>query len=212
MNNSKIIIAVPKGRILNDCGPMFENAGIIPEADFFDESSRKLEFASNNSDISFVRVRSFDVATFVAYGAAHMGICGFDVLCEFSYSEIYSLHDLQIGLCRLSLAEIDDGQKLDFSKYSHLKVASKYPKLTADFFARKGIQAEIIKLNGAMELAPRLGMSRFIVDLVGTGATLKANNLAEREKIIDVSSRLIVNRTAYKTNNAIIKGIISDLL
>lgn len=198
--DGKLVIAVPKGRILSEAAPVLHGAGIAPEPAFHDESSRALRFATNRADIDLIRVRSFDVATFVAFGAAHLGICGSDVLREFDYPEIYAPVDLGIGLCRLSVAEPTDlAERDDPSRWSHIRVATKYPELTRRHFAARGVQAECIKLNGAMELAPTLGLCHRIVDLVSSGRTLKENGLKEVEKILDVSSRLIVNRAALKT-------------
>ena len=145
-------------------------------------------------------MRSFDAATFVAFGAAQLGIAGNDVLMEFDYSEIYAPLDLDVGHCRLAVAATADALgQADFRRSSHLRVATKYPENTRRHFAAQGIQAECIKLNGAVELAPRLGLCHHIVDLVQTGATLEANGLIEIEPIAEVSSRLIVNRPALKT-------------
>ncbi|MGL6042551.1 MAG: ATP phosphoribosyltransferase, partial [Sandaracinobacteroides sp.] len=163
----------------------------------FDPDSRALRFATSRADLSVIRVRSFDVATFVAFGAAQLGIVGNDVLAEFAYSELYSPVDLGIGRCRLSVAEAPGTAPL--TSESHIRVATKYPYLTAAHFAARGIQAECVKLNGAMELAPLLGLAPRIVDLVSTGRTLKENGLVERETILDVTSRLVVNRAAFKT-------------
>jgi ATP phosphoribosyltransferase len=145
-------------------------------------------------------VRSFDVATFVAFGGAQLGVAGSDVLMEFDYPEIYAPVDLDLGHCRLSVAEpkaLADTD--DPSRWSHVRIATKYPEVTKRHFAARGVQAEVIKLSGAMELAPSLGLCRRIVDLVSTGSTLKANDLVEVEHIADISSRLIVNREALKT-------------
>ena len=200
---SPLIIAVPKGRILEELQPLLDKAGLKPEADFFKESSRKLQFETNHANVSLIRVRSFDVATFVEFGAAQMGVAGSDVLAEFDFPDIYAPLDLNIGHCRLSIAEPEDGMRKDeLSRLSHVRVATKYPNITKRYFESKGIQAECIKLSGAMELAPKLGLARRIVDLVSSGATLKANGLIETHKIMDVSSRLIVNRTAFKTRAA----------
>ena len=197
-----MIFAVPKGRILEQALPLLREVGIEPEADFFDKESRKLEFATNIPHLSIIRVRSFDVASFVAFGAAQIGIIGNDVMEEFDYSEIYSPVNLGVGKCRLALAELAElAQKDDPTMWSHVRVATKYPNLTSKFFAAKGIQAECVKLNGAMELAPRLGLCRRIVDLVDSGATLRANGLVEVETLMNVSSYFITNRTAFKTRN-----------
>src|SRR5271165_1812097 len=195
-----LILALPKGRILSECGPLLARAGIVPAPDYTDEDSRRLRFPTDDAMLDVVRVRPFDVATFVAFGAAHLGICGADVLMEFDYPEIYAPLDLGIGKCRISVAEPrDDAGVTDFSRLSALRVASKYPAIAKAHFAAKGIQAEIVALNGSMELAPGLGLSRLIVDLVQTGSTLKANGLVETDVIAHVSSRLIVNRIALKT-------------
>lgn len=197
---NSLVIAVPKGRILKELRPLMDHAGIRPEPAFDDPDSRALQFATDDPLVSLIRVRSFDVATFVAFGAADIGVAGNDVLMEFDYSEIYAPLDLGIGACRLAVAEpaamvAED----DPARWSHVRVATKYPGITRRHFAARGVQAECIKLNGAMELAPRLGLCRRIVDLVSTGSTLKANGLREVEQIAEVTSRLIVNRAAYKT-------------
>ncbi len=195
-----IVLALPKGRILDECGPLLAAAGIVPAADYADESSRRLRFPTNHKGLDVIRVRSFDVATFVAFGGAALGICGGDVLMEFDYPEVYAPLDLNIGHCRISVAEpADEAGLTDFTKLSRVRVASKYPNTARKHFAARGVQAEIVALNGAMELAPGLGLSRLIVDLVQTGSTLKANGLVETDVIAAVSSRLIVNRIALKT-------------
>ncbi|MEQ8604463.1 MAG: ATP phosphoribosyltransferase [Marivibrio sp.] len=198
--NEPLVLAVPKGRILKELRPLLDGVGVEPEAAFDDPDSRQLRFATNLTGVEIVRVRSFDVATFVAFGAAHLGVAGNDVLMEFDYSEIYAPVDLSIGHCRLSVAEPTSlSASDDPSRWSHIRVATKYPNVTRRHFARRGVQAECIKLNGAMELAPSMGLCRRIVDLVSTGGTLKANGLVEVETIAEVTSRLIVNRTALKT-------------
>jgi ATP phosphoribosyltransferase len=210
--SEKIIIAIPKGRILKELKPILEKAGIVPEEEFFNESTRRLMFSTNKPAIDLISVRSFDVATFVAFGAAQVGIAGSDVLEEFNYPDIYSLLDLNIGHCRLSVAAPADFAKTDNpSKWSHIRIATKYPETTRRHFASRGVQAECIKLNGAVELAPKLGLCRRIVDLVSSGATLKENGLVEIEKIMDVSSRLIVNRPSYKTRYAEISAIVNGI-
>lgn len=199
--STPLVIALPKGRILDEVIPLLREVGIQPEDAFFDASSRKLQFACKGNNIQLIRVRSFDVATFVAFGAAHMGVVGSDVLNEFNYPDIYAPIDLGVGQCRLSLASTREVEGEDLSRASHVRVATKYPETTRRFFAERGIQAECIELSGAMELAPRLGLTPYIVDLVSSGRTLKENNLIEREVITKVSSRLIVHRTAFKTRN-----------
>ena len=200
MEQQKLILALPKGRILEECQPFLDAAGIVPEKAFYDKDSRLLQFKTNLDHLDIIRVRAFDVATFTAFGAAHLGIAGSDVLDEFDYSELYAPVDLKIGLCRLSVAmRGEEAGKDNPKQWSHIRVATKYPNLTRKHFAARGVQTECIKLNGAMEIAPALGLARRIVDLVSSGGTLKANGLVEVEKIMDVSSRLIVNRTALKT-------------
>jgi ATP phosphoribosyltransferase len=194
-----LILALPKGRILGECGPFLARAGIEPAADYTDEDSRRLRFPTNHAALDVVRVRPFDVATFVAYGAAQIGICGADVLMEFDYPEIYAPLDLGIGACRVSVAAPVDEALDDPARWSTVRVATKYPNVARRHYAARGIHAEVVHLNGAMELAPGLGLSRLIVDLVQTGSTLKANGLRETEVIAQVTSRLIVNRTALKT-------------
>ncbi len=193
-----LIIAVPKGRILDEALPLLARVGIEPEPEFHDKKSRALEFATNRPDTWIVRVRAFDVATFVAHGAAQIGIVGSDVIEEFDYSQLYAPVDLDIGHCRLSVAEPVDAGAEDQASLSHVRVATKYPHLTRRHYEAQGIQAECVKLNGAMELAPSLGLSRRIVDLVESGATLKANGLVETSIIMQISARLIVNRAAFK--------------
>lgn len=195
------VLAVPKGRILDELTPIMAAAGIEPDRALFDESSRALRFKTNRSDLDIVRVRSFDVATYVAFGAAQIGIAGSDVIDEFGYSEIYSPVDLGIGRCRLVVAEPATLLTNDNpARWSHVRVATKYPRRTRRHFAERGVHAECVVLNGAMELAPQLALCDRIVDLVDTGATLKANGLQVVELISDVSARLIVNRTALKLN------------
>ena len=218
MNDKDIIIALPKGRILKQVLPIFDKVGIIPEKSFFNEKDRKLKFETNIPNIKLIIVRSFDVATFLIYGAAHIAIIGSDVLEEFNHSEIYSPIDLKIGLCRLVVATtkeiLSDEDPLT---WSYVRVATKYPNLTSQHFKKRGVHADCIKLNGAMELAPSMGLCRRIVDLSESGETLKANGLIEIEEIMKVSTRLAVNRNAYKTNfkeiNKIIKkfeGLLHD--
>ena len=195
-----LVLALPKGRILGECGPLLHRVGIRPAPDLHDEDSRRLRFPTDDPLLDVVRVRPFDVATFVAFGGAQLGICGADVLMEFDYSEIYAPLDLGIGRCRVSVAEpVETAGTDDPATWSRVRVATKYPGIARRHYAARGIQAEVVHLNGAMELAPGLGLCRLIVDLVQTGSTLKANGLQETEVIAHVTSRLIVNRTALKT-------------
>ena len=209
MTTDKLIIAIPKGRILEQLLPLLERVGIEPEAKFFDKKDRSLQFATNLPQLDIIRVRSFDVPSFVAYGGAQLGVAGSDVLAEFDYPDLYTPLDLNLGKCRLSVAMPKELAAEDNpASWSHIRVATKYTHLTRKHFAERGVQAECIKLNGAMELAPSLGLCRRIVDLVETGSTLTANGLVEVEKIMDISSRLIVNRPAYKTQGDAILPLI----
>ncbi|WP_338446162.1 ATP phosphoribosyltransferase [Pelagerythrobacter marensis] len=194
-----LTFAIPKGRILEEALPVMERAGVVPEEAFHDKGNRSLTFATTREDLRLIRVRAFDVATFVAHGAAQAGIVGSDVIEEFDYSDLYAPVDLAIGHCRLSLAAPAEVPEAGAGA-SHMRVATKYPNLTRRWFERQGIQAECVKLNGAMEIAPALGLARRIVDLVSTGRTLAENGLEERDVIMQVSARLIVNRAALKTD------------
>jgi ATP phosphoribosyltransferase len=201
-SSEELVIALPKGRILKEVMPLVRATGIEPEAAFDDPASRLLHFKTNHPNISIIRVRSFDVATFVAFGAAQLGVAGNDVLLEHNYPEIYAPVDLDIGHCYLAVAQPKDMEDdKDPNRWSHVRIATKYPNLTHQYFSSQGIQAECIKLSGAMELAPGLGLCKRIVDLVSSGATLKANGLVEVEKILDITSRLVVNRAALKTRS-----------
>jgi ATP phosphoribosyltransferase len=198
--NERLVLALPKGRILGEAVPLMRRAGIELEPAFDDPDERQLRFRTNHDELEVIRVRSFDVPTFVAFGAAHLGVTGADDLLEFEYPEIYAPLDLKIGRCRLVVAgPREDVGRDDPSRWSQVRIATKYPEITRRYFAARGVQAECIKLNGAVELAPSMGLARQIVDLVQTGATLKANGLVEIEQIAQITSRLIVNRAALKT-------------
>ncbi len=205
-----VILALPKGRLLSEAAQLLARTGIVPDADYADEDSRRLRFQTTDPALDIIRVRPFDAATFVAFGAAEIGICGADVLMEFDYPEIYAPLDLDIGHCRVSVAEpAATAGTDDPSRWSRIRVATKYPNIAKRHFAARGINADVVHLNGAMELAPGLGLARVIVDLVQTGSTLKANGLIETEVIAPVTCRLIVNRTALKTRPEIVNGWIA---
>ncbi len=197
----KLVLALPKGRILSELSPLLARAGVSPDPDAFNENSRHLRFATEAPSLDIVRVRPFDVATFVAFGAAAIGVVGSDVLAEFDYAERYAPLDLRLGLCRLSIAApaADALSAEDAARWSQVRVATKYPNTARRHFAARGVTADVVHLSGAMELAPSLGLSRLILDLVQTGSTLRANGLVEIAHVADVSSRLIVNRAALKT-------------
>ena len=190
-----LTIALSKGRILDQTLPLLEKAGIsVPKSEL---ESRKLILNTNLSDVKVIVIRASDVPVFVQHGAADIGIAGKDVLLEHGANGIFELLDLGISKCRLMVASIK-GQDLNKST---LKVATKYVKSAKEYFYRQGKQVEVIKLYGAMELAPIVGLSDCIVDLVDTGKTLKANNLVPLELIQEISSRLIVNSAAFNTKH-----------
>ena len=200
-----LTIALSKGRILDQTLPLLEKAGIsISKSEL---ESRKLILDTNLSDVKVIVIRASDVPVFVQHGAADFGIAGKDVLLEHGANGIFELLDLGISKCRLMVAS-KKGQDLNKST---LKVATKYVKSAKEYFYRQGIQAEVIKLYGAMELAPIVGLSDCIVDLVDTGNTLKANNLVPIELIQEISSRLIVNSAAFNTKHKDIKQWIQKI-
>ena len=208
---NKIIIAIPRGRITKECKKILSKTSFAPDPMLFDKETRKLKFKSKDKSIEYIKVRAFDACTFVAFGAAQIGIAGEDVIKEFDYSEVYAPLDLNIGHCKISVAAVKSLiKKENPDTWSNIRVATKYPNITKKFFAAKGIQTEIIKLSGSMELAPSLNMCRRIVDLVSTGSTLKANGLKEIDEIMKVQSKLIINRSSFKTNNKKIQSIIDE--
>ena len=220
MLENEIILALPKGRILSEIELLFRKIGIILESDFYNKNSRKLLFSCNIEKLKIIRTRSFDIATFVKFGAADIGICGLDVLKESSSSYLYDILDLNIGKCYLAIAGHKDskyfieGNHKDSNfllERSHIRIATKYVNLTEEYFLKLGIQADCIKLHGAMEIAPILKLSDLIVDLVSTGETLKINNLKEIDKIMNISSRLIANCNSFKVKNSDIVKLIKML-
>ena len=197
-----LVLALPKGRLAGDCQPLLEAIGAAPEAAFADKADRRLRFSTQSPEIDLIPVKPFDVATFVGFGGAQLGVVGADVLAEFDYSELYVPVDLGFGACRLSVAGPQESlDAVPLAGRSHLRVATKYPNVTRKHFAAKGIHAECIKLNGAIELGPMLGMASRIVDLVSTGTTLRINGLVEEEVILHSTARLVVNRSALKTDS-----------
>ena len=200
LSNEKLILALPKGRILDDVMPLVRKVGIEPEEAFEDDEERRLRFSTNIPNLDIIQVRSMDIATILSFGAAHFGIAGADVLMEFDSREIYAPLDLDVGKCRLVVAEPQEMAHFDNPiRWSHIRIATKYPSITRKHFASRGVHAECIKLNGAIEIAPSLGICSRIVDLVSTGSTLRANGLVEVEEIAPITSRLAVNRTTMKT-------------
>jgi ATP phosphoribosyltransferase len=207
--STNLTIALSKGRILEDTLPLLAKAGVEPVDD---PASRKLILDTTRPDVKLVIIRAADVPTYVQFGAADLGVAGKDVLMEDTGNGLYELLDLQIAKCRLAVAEpaglaaSDDPQK-----WTRLRIATKYVNITKRHFAAKGIQTDIIKLYGSMELAPLAGLSDRIVDLVSTGATLKANGLVEVEHIADISSRLVANKAAMKMKSAAVKQLVAGL-
>lgn len=204
-----LTIALPKGRVMRQALKIFSKIGIEPPEPM--EDSRKLIFEDKKNGLRFLVVKPTDVPTYVEYGAADIGVAGKDVLSE-TEKDVYEPLDLKIGKCRMIVAEPSLlSSKDDPSQWTSIRIATKYPKITERHFASKGIQVELIKLYGSIELAPLIGLSERIVDLVETGETLRQNGLVEIEKIMDISSRLIVNRASLKIKGARIAGIIEGL-
>ena len=207
MPDNNLTIALSKGRIFDETLPLLATAGIEPTED--PEKSRKLIIGTNHANIRLVIVRATDVPTYVQYGAADFGIAGKDVLVEHGGDGLYQPLDLRIAKCRMMVAV---RQGFDYELASQpgcrLRVATKYPSIAAEHFASKGVHVDIIKLYGSMELAPLVGLSDAIVDLVSTGGTLKANHLEAVEHIADISSRLVVNKAALKVKYALLEPII----
>ncbi|MRN37460.1 ATP phosphoribosyltransferase [Neisseria sp. N95_16] len=207
MTDNALTIALSKGRIFDETLPLLAAAGIVPAEN--PEESRKLIIDTNHENIRLVIVRASDVPTYVQYGAADFGIAGKDVLIEHGGDGLYQPLDLQIAKCRMMVA-VRKG--FDYESVSQpgsrLRIATKYPNIAAEHFAAKGVHVDIIKLYGSMELAPLVGLSDAIVDLVSTGGTLKANNLEAVEHIVDISSRLVVNKAALKTKHTLLEPII----
>jgi ATP phosphoribosyltransferase len=202
VNTNILKIAISKGRILKDTLPLLAKLDIVPAEDL--DTSRKLVIDTNQSDVQLIIIRATDVPTYVEYGAADVGITGKDILLEYDGDSLYEPLDLKIAQCRLMLA----GKKDAVETKGRLRVATKYVHSTRNYFASLGKQVEIIKLYGSMELAPILGLSDQIVDLVDTGNTLKANGLVTLDKIADISSRLVVNKAAMKMKHDVIKSFI----
>ena len=207
MSGSMITLALSKGRIFEETLPMLRAAGIEVQDD--PETSRKLILDTNQPKVRVLVVRPTDVPTYVQYGGADLGITGKDTLIEHGSDGLYQPLDLQIAKCRISVAvRADFDYAWAVRQGARLKVATKYVAIARDFFASKGVHVDLIKLYGSMELAPLVGLSDAIVDLVSTGSTLKANHLIEVERIMDISARLVVNQAALKLKQEPIRNII----
>jgi len=203
--SESLTIALAKGRILDETLPLLARAGIEPLDDI--ASSRKLVFATSDESVRLVLIRSADVPTYVQYGAAELGVAGKDVLAEHGGEGLYERVDLGIAPCRMMTAGYADRPL----PRGRLRVATKYPEITRRFFHEQGRQVELIKLYGSMELAPMVGLADVIVDLVDSGNTLKANGLSPLQHIMDVSSRLIVNRAAQKMKNKAVTALVERI-
>jgi ATP phosphoribosyltransferase len=202
-----ITLALSKGRIFDETLPLLKAAGIEVTED--PERSRKLILATTRPDVRVVLVRATDVPTYVQHGGADLGVAGLDILLEHGGEGLYQPLDLRIAKCRMSVATRDDFDYASaVTQGSRIRVASKYVNVAREHFADKGVHVDLIKLYGSMELAPLTGLADAIVDLVSTGSTLRANHLVEVEKIMDISSRLVVNQAALKLKREPIRGLI----
>ena len=205
MTNSKLIIALTKGRILEETLPLFERAGIVPKENL--RKSRKLFFDTNIDGVQLMLLRGSDVPTYVEFGSADMGVVGKDLILEHGSEGFYEPLDLGIARCRLMTAVRSDRGMVS----GRISVATKFTNIAKRYFAERGKQIELIKLNGALELAPALGLADAIVDIVDTGKTLKANGLKPQDLIAEVSSRMIVNKASMKIKHEIINKVLGQL-
>ena len=205
ITNNTLTIALSKGRIFEETLPLLRRAGIEPTED--PNKSRKLILPTNQDNIKLVIIRAADVPTYVQYGAADLGVAGKDVLMEHGGEGLYEPLDLQIAKCRLMVAAPVQRPTVN----GRLRVATKYLNITRQYFAQQGTQVELIKLYGSMELAPLVGLADYIVDLVDTGNTLKANGLEATEHIADISSRLVVNKASMKMKHAMVRQFIDQM-
>jgi ATP phosphoribosyltransferase len=209
-SSKNVVIALTKGRILKEVLPLFASAGIVPAEDI--TKSRKLIFDTNLPNLRLMVIRGADVPTYVEFGSADIGIVGKDVLVEYGAERFYEPLDLRLAKCRLMTAEpyssIGKGGK---SQRSRVRVATKFTRITSEYFASKGEQVDLVKLNGALELAPSLGLADVIVDIVDSGMTLRANGLEAKQVVLEVSSRVIVNKGSLKIKNQPIREILTQL-
>jgi ATP phosphoribosyltransferase len=205
MTASELVIALTKGRILRETLPLFESAGIRPLEDI--EKSRKLLFDTNVDGVKLLLMRGSDVPTYVRFGSADIGVAGKDLILENGSDGFYEPLDLKIATCKMMTAE----PSVAPVAVDRLRVATKFTNIAKRFYAERGQQIELIKLNGALELAPSLGLADAIVDIVDTGKTLKANGLVAKDTIADISSRVIVNKASMKIKNAMILDVLAKL-
>ena len=205
MTATELVIALTKGRILRETLPIFESAGIRPLEDI--EKSRKLLFDTNVEGVKLLLMRGSDVPTYVRFGSADIGVAGKDLILENGSDGFYEPLDLKIATCKMMTAEpVDAPMAVD-----RLRVATKFTNIAKRFYAERGQQIELIKLNGALELAPSRGLADAIVDILDTGKTLKANGLVAKDTIADISSRVIVNKASMKIKNAMILDVLAKL-
>ena len=205
-DNNSLILALPKGRVYEDFMPLIQESQFAIKDD--PKKSRKMLLDTKHPEVKVLIIRGWDVPTYITSGAAHLGVVGKDILMEKEEEEFVELNDLAIGKCRLSLA----GHSDVLAGSNRLKIATKYPKSSTKFMTSIGIQAEIIYLNGAQEIAPILGLSDAIIDLVDTGKTLQENGLKEIKTIADISTRLIGNKASIKTRSSLINDITNALM
>ena len=203
-----ITVALPKGKLFQRSVELLAKVGY--SADNVTEDSRKLVISNEDSKVRFIITKTVDLPTYVEYGAADIGIIGKDVLLE-ERKDVYELLDLKYGRCRLMLAVPEQMQRPRLTDYAHLRVATKYPNCAQEYFRSLGIQTEIIKLNGSIELGPMVGLSELIVDIVETGSTLRENGLEVLEEICPLSARMIVNQVSMKMEAERIRKLISQL-
>ena len=206
MKDNPLILALPKGRVYEDFIPVLQESQFAIKDD--PQKSRKMLLDTKHPQVKVLIIRGWDVPTYITSGAAHIGVVGKDILMEKEEEEFVELNDLSLGKCRLSLA----GHADVLAGSSRLKIATKYPKSSTKFMNSIGIQAEIIYLNGAQEIAPTLGLSDAIIDLVDTGKTLQENGLKEIKTIADISTRLIGNKASIKTRSSLINDITNALI
>ena len=204
-----ITIALPKGKLFGLSAQLLAKVGWTAEG--LNEKARKLVITNDAARLKFIITKTADVPTYVEYGAADIGIIGKDVILE-SGKDVYELLDLGFGKCRLMMAVPKDKRRPRLEDYAHTRVATKFPRIAEKFFAAQGMQMEYIKLNGSIELAPIIGMSESIVDIVETGTTLRENNLEEIVTIMDATARLIANRVSYKLKFDRINALVNDLV
>lgn len=205
MSDKRITVAMPKGRIFGDACRLLRDAGFDLPATF--ETARKLILDMDNEPFRFILAKPVDVPTYVEYGAADIGIAGKDVLLE-SGRDVYEMVDLRISQCHMAVAGLPDHRR----HHPFLKIATKYPNIASDFYRKRGEQVDLIALNGSIELAPIVGLADAIVDIVSTGRTLRENGLVELERLMDISSRLIVNPVSYRLKKQMIDAIVEKMI